>query len=325
MLKKLKTFILANKATVVAGSIATILFFVFVFQYTNYHFFNSADNAELAVKNGQRVVVDLNEQILPSKALDDTKNSQEKNTDKVEFAAKDGEKAAAVDDGKKVVSAAPAEPNVEIAIIIANLGLNEEALRRISIMSKDFTLAYSPYGQLSTKSSIAMTEEGFAVLAELPMESTVTREDAGRFGLSSLNSEFKNKQNFEAILSIVPSAVGVLTPSVEDFSGQPRFEELLKMVLAKDLGLVYFGQSQKKVKEFAALNGLEAAYPDLTIDEMATPENIQAQLNALELLAQENGFAVGIARPYPITLDALDEWQKTLAKKKIVLIPAISR
>jgi polysaccharide deacetylase 2 family uncharacterized protein YibQ len=339
---QLKTFLLAHKALISVAVLASVLFVAIIYQYADYHIFKTNKNIEVALEKKQRVVVDLNDKVLPNKNLDEASDKVEHDgevpfsADKTAPAIAESSSSESDDAHPQPTAATPAaeDPSkkitaisrpIEIAIVIVNLGLSEEALAQIATMPKNFTLAFSPYGQLSTKSSIALAEEGFQILAELPMDSSAKSADAGRFGISILNDDFKNKQNLEAISSILPSAVGVLTPSEEDFSDQAKFDTVLKLIKDKDLGLIYYGSAAKRIKEYAAINGLETAYPDLTIDEQATPENIEAQLRALEMLAEENGFAVGLARPYPISLDALVAWEKTLEQKKIVLIPVISR
>lgn len=214
----------------------------------------------------------------------------------------------------------------EISIIIANLGLNDNAIKSASLLGDEFAYAFTPYGQVTTKSSIQLAEEGHAVLAQLPMESTKTREDGGRFSMSPAFDEKKNKQNFEAIYSIIPSAVGFVTPPEEDFSGTgDSLDKILRLILDKNAAVIYLGKSPKQVREFAAINGLEAIIPNLTIDSQPSAADIKAQLKALETIAKENGSAVGYARPYPITFEVLAEWAKTLPEKKLKLTSAVEK
>jgi len=235
------------------------------------------------------------------------KKQQEKGKPKPEVKAIAKDKISAV------------ESKGSISVIITNMGLKDDAIKAAGRLSKEFTLSFTPYGQFSTKSSIQLSEDGYSILAELPMESTVKREDGGKFSINDLNDDQKNMQNFEAILSIVPTAVGFVTPVYEDFSDRPRFENIMKMVTEKKTSLVYQGKTPKKIREYAAIYGLDAIIPDIVIDEQASVDDINAQLKALETIAMDKGSAIGIAHPYPITFDALEKWQATLAEKKITL------
>lgn len=305
----LKQKFLAYKQIIFVASIATVLLFSLVYQYSSYHFFSATENAKIALKNGQRIVVELSKSAPPAANATTTAPAQ--------IAANKPAEAADI-------AADKTKPKKEIAIIIGNLGNDEEVFKKLQKLSKNFTLAFSAYGKQSTKQSIAFSEEGYPVLAELPMESTVNREEGGRFAISAVNSDFKNQQNLDIITSIIPVAIGIITPQLEDFSDQDNFDSFLKMLLEKKLGIVFAGKAAQKIKTFASKTGLETAYPDIVIDEQATEPAIQAQLEALEVIAQEKGFAVGIARPYPITLQILDDWQEKLANKKIMLVPALA-
>jgi len=51
------------------------------------------------------------------------------------------------------------------------------------------------------------------------------------------------------------------------------------------------------------------------------PEVIATSLDTLEKVSRETGSAVGIASGFPVTVDALAEWAKTLKNEGYVLVP----
>jgi polysaccharide deacetylase 2 family uncharacterized protein YibQ len=67
--------------------------------------------------------------------------------------------------------------------------------------------------------------------------------------------------------------------------------------------------------------GLPRAIGDGFIDAIPSKAAIEAQLRNLEEAARLDGAAVGIAMPYPVTLDHLSQWIATLEAKGIVLAP----
>lgn len=367
--KKIGVYLRDNKYIIFLSLLAAILVAGLVFQFVQYSSLNSAANTSKALKDGQRIIVDLQDakwfepnaltaEVIEEKVkfsadsdsgmddedvIDDVINDADDLEDRNEsdddaFSRQQLEEAAKKDAAKKEASD-PKKPKIkildkpalnesfaEISIIITNLGLNEKAIKSAMLMDEGFTMSFTPYGQQTTKSSVQLAEEGHAVLAELPMQSTVVREDAGKFGLSPTNEEQKNIQNFEAVYSIIPSASGFVTPVEEDFSGTgggESLDKILKLIQDKNAAVIYRGKSVREVREFAAVNGLEAIIPDLTIDAQPSAQNIEAQLRALEMIAQERGSAVGIARPYPITFEILKKWQETLAEKKIKLVSVV--
>ena len=60
---------------------------------------------------------------------------------------------------------------------------------------------------------------------------------------------------------------------------------------------------------------------DLVVDQNAVRFSIEQQLSGLEVAARQNGSAVGIARPFPITVEVLRDWMATLPGKGITLVP----
>lgn len=295
----------------------------------------SADAEDEDSKNDD--VVEDAEKLDESAAEEEIAAEQEESEDDA-FSRKQREDAAKAENDEEKDTKKPVikildkpvlnESMAEISIIISNLGLNDKAIKSATALEGDFTMAFTPYGQLTTKASIQMAEEGRTVIAELPMQSTEARTDTGKFALSPTFDEKRNMQNFEAVYSIIPSAIGFMTPASEDFSGTGENEgliKILKMIQDKNAAVIYQGNASRPVREFAAVNGLETIIPDLTIDIQPAAENIEAQLRALETIALERGSAVGIARPYPITFDILKAWQEGLAEKKIRLVSAVQR
>ena len=67
--------------------------------------------------------------------------------------------------------------------------------------------------------------------------------------------------------------------------------------------------------------GIPAARRDVFIDNVADAEAIAAQLAALEDLALERGYAVGIGHPRAKTLEALAVWLPGLGGRGFTLAP----
>lgn len=273
-------------------------------------------------------------QIDKTKAGTDTDDAFSRDTTNESSSKKDAIKplnkpASETDNDKPVVKALEEldQSYNEISIIITNLGLNESIVKAASRLGKNFTMSFTPYGQVTTKYSIQLSEEDFSVLVELPMESTKAREDAGKFALSPSKSDSENNQAFAAIDSIAPTAIGFITPPDEDFSGGDgtNLDKLLSLLASKNSTIVYRGSSPKNAREFASINGADLIIPDMVIDNQPTSADIGAQLRALEIIAKEKGSAIGIVRPYPVSFTVLDEWQDTLKKKKIKLVKVVQR
>ena len=57
------------------------------------------------------------------------------------------------------------------------------------------------------------------------------------------------------------------------------------------------------------------------LDLTASRVSIDAKLIELEKIALQNGSAVGIGFAYPVTMERIEKWSKTLSEKGIDLTP----
>lgn len=76
--------------------------------------------------------------------------------------------------------------------------------------------------------------------------------------------------------------------------------------------------------EMAARHGLPAASRDVFLDNERGLLDINKQFNTLLRIARQRGHAVGIAHPYPETLDYLEEALPLLADAGVELVPISS-
>lgn len=70
--------------------------------------------------------------------------------------------------------------------------------------------------------------------------------------------------------------------------------------------------------------GLPRAFSNITIDRDPSRAYIDRQLARLENIARKQSVSVGIFRPYPVSLEQVTAWIKTLEKKKLALGPISS-
>jgi len=60
---------------------------------------------------------------------------------------------------------------------------------------------------------------------------------------------------------------------------------------------------------------------DLFLDGIATRSNIRARLAQAEEIAKKRGFAVAIARPYPVTVTEVARWAAKVRERGLTLAP----
>lgn len=217
------------------------------------------------------------------------------------------------------------DPRPRIAVVVTGLGLSADATEAaMQRLPGAVTLAFTPYAARLDEWIARARTDGHEVLLELPMEPRdYPRDDPGPDTLlTSLDPE-QNLARLDRTLRRGTGYVGVNNVTGSRFASTPQslrpiFEEL------KRRGLMFL-DGRTGARTVAAQLADEAALPyavnNLQIDAEASRPAIDAALAELERQARNTGFAVGMASPYPVTLERLAHWATTLAHKRIALAP----
>jgi uncharacterized protein len=212
-----------------------------------------------------------------------------------------------------------------IALVVGGLGVSGSATTRVlETLPGPVTLAFSPHSDLLSPWFDQARRQGHEVLLSVPMEPLgFPRDDPGPNALlNALNAE-QNVQRLRWTLSRVSGYVGATTLSGSRFTATP---EAMRPILGelRQRGLIFFDSrtSPRSVATVEATKlGLPRAVADSQIDRIPSRSAIDAELRALENIARTDGVAVGLANPYPVTLERLGQWLPTLEAKGIVLAP----
>jgi polysaccharide deacetylase 2 family uncharacterized protein YibQ len=92
----------------------------------------------------------------------------------------------------------------------------------------------------------------------------------------------------------------------------------------KSRGLIYLDDGtagRSTAGQIARDLGLDFSVSQVTVDEERNGKEIDLALKKLEMLAKENGIAIGIGSSLPLTIGRVAEWVSTLKAKGIELIP----
>ena len=217
------------------------------------------------------------------------------------------------------------DPRPRIAVIVAELGLRETATQAaIERLPASVTLSFSPYARGLQKWIDAARADGHEVMLDLPMEPvSFPRDDPGPKALFTSLSEAENQARLADILDRAEGYVGVVpwmgsrfTTSADDL--RPVLQALGKR------GLM-FVDARAAPESLAARIAREANVPrainDRFLDHEASRVAIDSRFQQIEQQARATGFAVAMASPYPITIERLDQWVRTLKRKDLVLAP----
>jgi uncharacterized protein len=212
-----------------------------------------------------------------------------------------------------------------ISIIINRLGPSHAAtLAAIQQLPSEVTLSFEPYGDNLDYWIRLARAGGHEVMIDLPMEPlNFPAVDPGPQTLLTSLTAPQNRERMEWVLSRAQGYVGVVNHLGSRFS---LSEEHLKPVLGmlRDRGLLYVDSraaSRSRAPAMARDIGLPRATNDRFLDAEASRDSIDLRLREVERIARDSGTAVAIGNPYPVTIERVALWAKTLESRGLVLAP----
>lgn len=213
----------------------------------------------------------------------------------------------------------------KIAIVLYGLGSSAAATRTaIQGLPGAISLAFSPYADGLRGWIADARAAGHEALLMVPMEPVNFPNDDP--GPQALLTSLTTKQNTSRLEWILGRAVGYV--GVTDFMGSrftsstPHMRSFFRNLKLR--GLMYLeSQSASRVlaAEIAAANRVPYVPNALYIDSQASRTAIDAQLAEAERLAKKLGEVTVMGFLYPVTLERVANWAKTIGKRGMVLAP----
>lgn len=218
-------------------------------------------------------------------------------------------------------SAEPAR-TARIAIVIDDMGENDDETRDALSLPSNVTFAYLPYPDDIRGKVAAARAEGHEIMLHLPMEPSVDK-NPGPHALKVEQSWTERQENLIWNLTRFDGYVGVnnhmgsrLTPV------RPIMDQVMNQLAKRD---VYFLDSRTNAKSQGAAaaqgKGIPTLSRDVFLDNVPDVPAVNRQLAQLEQIALKHGQAVGIGHPFPATVDALEAWLPGLEAKGIEVVP----
>ncbi|MCB9963493.1 MAG: divergent polysaccharide deacetylase family protein [Rhodospirillales bacterium] len=216
----------------------------------------------------------------------------------------------------------PALP--KIAIIIDDMGINQEWSRKASELPSPVTLSFLPYAENLQQQADFAKEHGHQLMLHMPMEAVggVLNKTPGLLRHDDPDDLFQEKltrniESFEGFTGINNHMGSRLT---QDRASMTRIMAALKP------HHLYFVDSRTIHNSIAADSAEKAGVPTLTrdifLDHEETMEYTAAALADLEEKARKDGIAIAIGHPKEITITALADWIPTLKDKGFTLVSA---
>lgn len=203
-----------------------------------------------------------------------------------------------------------------IAIVIDDLGFDEEAFDRLNAAPGPLTLSFLPFAPLSP-ALVAKTDRArHEVMLHLPLEPlTWDEEVVGPDTLQVDDDAAELAIKLQRNLSAFAGYDGVNGHQGSRFTADEAAMTSL-LALLHEQGL-YFLDSRTAPTSSADAIGAALDMPLLsrdvfldTVDRRDAAE-IRAQLSELERIAREEGAAIAIGHPYPATVEVVTGWLLT--------------
>ena len=222
----------------------------------------------------------------------------------------------------------PPEGLPKIAVVVRGLGLSSAASEAaITRLPGAVSLSFSPYARQSAQAWAARARrQGHEVLIDLPMEpGDYPARDPGPQAMMTNLTAAQNLQRLDWILAQAEQEVGVVAELGSAFLNAPQAVEPVLQEL-KARGLMYLDNGavpDGPALQVARKIDLPYAVNDRTLDggQVSRPA-IESRLVEAERIARQDGLAVVLARPFPVTIDVVEEWTRRLEERGFVLVPA---
>lgn len=213
----------------------------------------------------------------------------------------------------------------KVAIVLGGMGLNAELTQKaVKTLPGEVTFAFAPYGEDLQAQVNRARAQGHEILLQLPLEPF--GYPAANPGPKTLMAQAKADANLDSLAWHMGRFAGYT--GITNYMGARFLTEVqaLRPVFAemKKRGLVFLDDGtagRSMSSQIGQIVGLPVRNGMKVIDSDPTEQGIDQALTELETEAREKGFAIGTGTGLDVTIDAVDQWARSLAEKGILLVP----
>lgn len=212
-----------------------------------------------------------------------------------------------------------------IAIVISGVGISASGTAdAFGKLPPTVTFALAPYAADVEKLAARALGENHEVLLQVPMEPfDYPDNDPGPQTLLTSLTPAQNVDRLHYLMSRMQGYVGVTSYMGARFTAsEPVLSPVLRETARR--GLIYVddgGSSRSIASQVAGAAGLAFGKADLVLDATPTSSEIDRSLTRLEMLARDNGNAVGFATAQPGTIARIADWAKKVEDRGFMLVP----
>ena len=211
----------------------------------------------------------------------------------------------------------------QLALIIDDGGYNMENFKEMLGIGKPLTYAILPFTPHAREAALLAYRDGSEVMLHLPMEPKNGEQYSLEKNTVRTGMDSKRVQKIlEDALKQVPHVRGINNHMGSKATEDPQVMEALMQVLKKE-GL-YFIDSNTSVQtlgpEMARKAGVASRRNDRFIDREKDIEAIKEAVRLAMRKAKQEGRAVAIGHPHPLTARAIKEMISEIEKEGIRLV-----
>ncbi|WJG10037.1 divergent polysaccharide deacetylase family protein [Aliiglaciecola sp. LCG003] len=209
--------------------------------------------------------------------------------------------------------------SAEIALIIDDMG-NTHKDGAAFELPIEVAFSILPMTHLSEKYSRRASSQQREVMLHMPMESLAGKALGAGALTANMSGELMRQTLTEALQS-VPGAIGLNNHMGSKLTQLSQPMNVTMSFLTEHH--LFFVDSRttrfSKAERIARENGVQSLKRNVFLDHDRRIEQIDAQFKRLVRLSKKYGFAVGIAHPYPQTVEYLKQALKNLEQQGVQL------
>ena len=209
------------------------------------------------------------------------------------------------------------------SISIDDLGNNLEYGEMAISLPGAVTLAFLPHTQFASDLAAKAHGAGKEIMLHLPLQSVRHHSHTpGTLKLHMTHAEFIRQ--LKSDIDSVPHIKGINNHMGSLLTRHPGHMNWLMSALAEE-GDLYFIDSRTTTKSVASLFARKYNVPhmdrDIFLDPDARPETIRREFTRFINRANQSGYAIAIAHPYPSTIQFIRDHLGELEEQGIKLVP----
>ena len=239
----------------------------------------------------------------------------------INFTAQSPASSSADDLSKSPRKALPAGSRAKLAIIIDDVGTDEQAQKLIALPVRVTPSIFPPEYQRKDTRSLARGFEHYAI--HLPMEASSAKNNS---------ATLRTSDNYEKLNGVIaklradfPNAKFINNHTGSKFTADERAMQNLLRAMNEHGFLFIDSRTSPATKAKAAMNGLGMRYVhrDVFLDNQNSVAAVRKKLREAVALAKKQGYAIAIGHPKSSTLRALANSADILGEVDLVYLDEI--